>query len=81
MHCIYVIMPWWAEPQRHTVVVVFVCVCVCVILQRAFLHDRNELSNEIKVAMQLQVDILTPLNWLNFCFKALLSSYSVICSP
>ena len=33
---------------RHTVVVLFVClcVCVCVILQRAFLGDRDELSNE-----------------------------------
>ena len=33
---------------RHTVVVVLVClcVCVCVILQHAFLHDRDELSNE-----------------------------------
>ena len=36
----------------HTVVVVFVslcvcvCVCVCVILQRAFLRDCDELSNE-----------------------------------
>ena len=50
-----VIMPWWAEPRRHTVVVLFVrlcmcvcvCVCVCAILQRAFLHDGKELSNEI----------------------------------
>ena len=24
---------------------------------------------------------LTPLNWLDFCFKALLSSYSMMCSP
>ena len=23
-------MPWWAEPQRHTVVIVCVCMCVCV---------------------------------------------------
>ena len=26
------VMPWWAEPQRHTVVVMFVSVCVCVLL-------------------------------------------------
>ena len=31
--------------------------------------------------MQLQLDILSLLNWLDFCFKALLSSYSVMCSP
>ena len=32
---------------RHTVVVdVCPSVCVCVILQRAFLRDRDELSNE-----------------------------------
>ena len=24
-----VIMPWWTEPQRHTVVSLCVCVCVC----------------------------------------------------
>ena len=24
-----IIMPRWAEPGRHTVVVVVVCVCVC----------------------------------------------------
>ena len=30
----------------RTVVVLFVCLCVCVILQRAFLGDRDELSNE-----------------------------------
>ena len=44
------VMPRWAEPQRHTVVVVFVhlslCVFVCVILQRAFLPDGKEFSNE-----------------------------------
>ena len=41
-------MPRWAEPRRHTVVVVFVRlhVCVCVILERAFLRDGKELSNE-----------------------------------
>ena len=31
--------------------------------------------------MQLQLDILIQLNWLDFCFKPLLSSYSVMCSP
>ena len=31
--------------------------------------------------MQLQLNILTPLNWLDFRFKALLSSYSMMCSP
>ena len=46
-------------------------VCMSV-LQRAFLCDGNELTNEI--AMQLQLDILIPLNWLDFRFKALLSS-------
>ena len=36
---------------------------------------------QMKVAMQLQLDILPLLNWLDFWFKALLSSYSVMCSP
>ena len=31
--------------------------------------------------MQLQIDILTPLNRLDFHFKALLLSYSVMYSP
>ena len=35
----------------------------------------------MKVAIQLQLDILTPINWLDFCFKALLSSYNVMGSP
>ena len=28
MHCRYLVMPWWAEPRRHTVVVMCVCMCV-----------------------------------------------------
>ena len=64
-----------ADSIRH--VCPSVCLCVCVILQRAFLCDGKELSNE----KQLQLNILPPLNWLDFCFKALLSSYSVMCSP
>ena len=31
--------------------------------------------------MQLQLDILPLLNWLDFCFKALLASCSMMCSP
>ena len=31
--------------------------------------------------MQLQLNILPLLNWLDFCLIALLSSYSVMCSP
>ena len=42
--------------RRHTYGVVDV---VYVILQRTFLHDGNKLSNEIKVAMQLRLDIPT----------------------
>ena len=30
--------------------------------------------------MQLQLDILPTLNWLDLCFKALLSSCSIMCS-
>ena len=81
-------MPQWVEPQRHTIVIVLVClsaclsVCVCVILQCTFLHDRKSATNKaMKVAMQLELDFLPPLNWPNFCFKALLSSYSMMCSP
>ena len=57
-----------------------VCLCVCVILQRAFFGNGKELSNESCNAT-IQLDILPLLNWLDFCFKALLSSYSVMCSP
>ena len=39
-----VIMPWWVEPQGHTVVIVFVYLCF--VLKRDFLSDCNELSNE-----------------------------------
>ena len=28
-----VIIPWWAEPRRHTVVVLFVCLDVCACLE------------------------------------------------
>ena len=45
-----------------------------VILQHDFLCDHNELSNE-SCNVTTQLDILPPLNWLDFCFKALLSSY------
>ena len=31
--------------------------------------------------MQLQLNIVTQLNWLDFRFEALLSSYSMMCSP
>ena len=76
-------MPWWAEPEeygsRHGCLSLCVCVCVCVILLRTFLGNHKELST--KVTMQLQLDILTPLNWLDFCLKPLLSSYSVMYSP
>ena len=36
-----IVMPRWAEPRRHTVVVlcVCVCVCVCVCLSRLFLWN------------------------------------------
>ena len=41
-------MPRWAEPQRQHCVRLYlsVSVCVCVILQRAFLCNGKELSNE-----------------------------------
>ena len=35
----------------------------------------------MKGAMQLQLNILTQLNWIDFRFKSLLSSYSMMCSP
>ena len=40
-----IIMPQWAELQRHMIVIVFVPVSLCVILQHAFLHDCNESCN------------------------------------
>ena len=57
-------------------VCVCVCVCVCVILQRTFLRDR---SNESCIATTARH--YTTQNWLDFCFKGLLSSYSMLCSP
>ena len=27
---VYTLMPWWAEPWRHTVVGLCHCMCVCV---------------------------------------------------
>ena len=67
---------------RHMVVFVFVClcvcVCVCVILQRTFLGDRNELSNESYNATATCHSTTTKL--ARFYFKALLSSYSMMCS-
>ena len=47
-----IFMPWWAEPQRHTVVILFVClsvcVCVCVLFCSTFFSvtAMNSLSNE-----------------------------------
>ena len=43
-----------------------VCLSVRVILQHTFLRDRSNVSNE--VAIQLQLSILPPQNWLDFCF-------------
>ena len=39
-------MPWWAEPQRHTVVVVCACPSVCLYFQVMFLHNARKLSAE-----------------------------------
>ena len=63
---------------RYTVVVMFVCLYVCYSAARF-----SPWPQRIKqwVAMQLQLDILPPLNWLDFCFKALLASYSAMCWP
>ena len=77
-----VVMPQWAEPRRHTVVVMFVrlSVCLCMLFCSA-LFSSTAINSAMKVAMQLQLNILPPLNWLDFCYKALLSSYNMMCSP
>ena len=38
----YLFMPWWAEPQRHTVV--GLCVCVYLYVCNVFLGDCYKLS-------------------------------------
>ena len=61
---------WWAEPQRHTVVV---CVCMCVILFCWFLNVHQKLSTEI--AKQAQRDILLLLILLDFKFMDVFQRY------
>ena len=45
-------MPWWAEPQRHTVVGLCVCmyvcmyVCVCVYQSKELRQNGKELDTE-----------------------------------
>ena len=51
--------------------------CVCVIYCSTLFSE----TATMKVAMQLQLNIVTQLNWLDFRFEALLSSYSMMCSP
>ena len=74
------IMPQWAEPQRHTVVVV--CVSEFVILQDScwhFLRDRWKLRTETCNASLIQHYLEMKL--VDFGLVALLWSYGVICSP
>ena len=73
-------MPWWVEPQRHTVVVV--CVSELVIPWGScwhFLHDRWKLRTETCNASLIQHYLEMKL--VDFGLVALLWSYGVICSP
>ena len=62
--------------EAYGIVVVFVCLSVCVLFCSALFSKTA--TNFTKIAMQLQLNILSPLNWLDFHFKALLSSYSAM---
>ena len=78
--CIAIIMPRWAKPRRHTVVVV--CVCECVIPRDTcshFLRDRWKLKSKTCNASLTQYYLEIKL--VNFESVALLSSYGMICSP
>ena len=75
------IMPWWAEPQRHMVVVVCVFVSEWVIPRDScsnFLCDRWKLRSEMCNASLTQYYLEMKL--VNFGLVALLLSYGVICS-
>ena len=68
-----------AYGSHHVCLSVCLSVCVCVILQCAFLQYVNELSNESSNATTAQHSTIAKL--ARFCFKALLSSYNMMCSP
>ena len=57
-----------------------VCVCVCM-YQSASWISKIATNSELVSAIQLEGDVLSNLISLDFLFKALLSSYGVICSP
>ena len=72
---VHVIMPWWAEPQRYTVVVV----CVCVHLFSLFLCNCWKVQCKCKA-------IIFQFNWLDFWFvcdlwRGLLTLTTVTSSP
>ena len=64
--------------QRHTVV--GLCVCVCV-YQSASWISKIATNSELVSAIQVEGGVLNSLISLDFLFKALLSSYGMICSP
>ena len=70
-------MPWWAEPQRHTLV--NVCVCVPQESCLHFLHNHCKLKDETCSASLIQYYLEIEL--VNCGLEALLSSCGIICSP
>ena len=66
--------------MRRRYTVVGLCVCVCV-YQSASWISKIATNSELVSAIQLEGDVLSNLISLEFLFKALLSSYGVICSP
>ena len=90
-----VIMPWWAESQRHTVVVIFVCLSLCLsvclsvflsfclsVLFCSVLFSAKATIYSNKSCNTTTARHSTTTKLARFiCFKALLSSYSRICSP
>ena len=70
----------WAELQRHTVVSLCVCVRVCVTLQLGFLEARDKLSADTCNIGTMQLYLKAKCLWF-FIYKALFSSYSMICLP
>ena len=72
------VIPWWAEPQRHTVVVV----CLWVILRDScshFLCDHWKLR--LKTCNASLTQYYLEMRLVDFGLVALLSIHGMICSP
>ena len=80
---VWIIMHRWAEPRKCTVIGLCACLCVCVTLQLWFQISRSswqtistvDTCNNIGTTWQLYLKASIVLD---FQFKALISSYSMI---